>query len=419
MNAQTEIRLTNIKITDRQDIDLLIEAANDIQSATEANFKHMKEKKWFKRLWEMATFSKNNVKVLAKNTASLAQMQDIVMKAIIMASKESKEISKYLAAHSEQLEGMVKGQVKLADAIAKIKYGHDERPDINDMPTEYQYVIASAALKFADKACGENDVSQLAQQYLRNLRNCCVARLNPDVTEFDYGKINNLSADGQKLLAVILCEAAVLLEVHTEKNAAFNEVIRHVGIAPVALDEIKNRLAKSARVMGKEFIAAYYDRHDTDEDIFIVDVEEDGGAFAEPKTDRTDSFVGDDYAKHRDTAHVAISPSMECLFSMCVEEVIEKKGDETTIEGWIMQGSIKLFDFVNIASAANGGTSKVIDDVRNGVAKEYMVSDIVANGKFLESAQEDDSRDDIRIVLDDLNSDDVMPGDTLVRFKIL
>lgn len=259
MGEKQEICLTNVNVASQQDIALLIEAAEDIQNATEANFSHMKNKKWYNRLWEIVTFSRDNIKVLAKNTASLAQMQDIILRVIVMASKESRELSQYLATHSEQMENIAKGQTALANAIAKIKYGHDERPDIKNMPVEYQYVIVSAAFKFVNQACDEPDKNSFVQQYLRNLRNCCELTLSPEISEFNFEKIDNLKEDAHKLLALIICEIGVLLDDSKKKSDAFNEVTRRIGIAPVMFEKIKDRVAEYAKIMGKEFIASCYD----------------------------------------------------------------------------------------------------------------------------------------------------------------
>lgn len=270
MDNQALIRLQHVNVSEEENIDILLTAVNDIQNTNEANFKHIKDKKWYKRLWGMITFSKDNEKVMAKNITSLAKMQDIVIKAILMASKDSKEIAEYLAGHTEQLMNMAKTQVKLCQAVAKMAYGYELRPDLRTMNEAHQYVIVSAVRKFVNAAC-QGDIDAMAKTYLGHLQSCCVGELNFGDSDFDNKKIDHLNENGHKLLAIILCEMSELIIDSEEKTAAFEEIIAYVGVSPIRLKAIAEKAKNDIRLLGKEFIASYYAGIDLDEELFAID----------------------------------------------------------------------------------------------------------------------------------------------------
>ena len=273
MLNQLEVRIESVNLSDPQDIYALVQAANDMQGATEANFAQMRDKKWFKRLWEIITFSKDNQKVMAKNVASLAKMQDIVVRALLMASKDENEIAGYLTKNAEQLRAIAALQPKLTKAIDKIVYEHDPRPDIRDMSVEHRYVIVSAIWKFVDMSCNDN-VDGLAQEYLRNLQKCCGPALNPEAETFDCIKINNLDSDGHRLLVTILCEVAALLADTPKKDAAFDEIRGYVDISPRTFNDINDKVITTAKLLGGEFIASFFANISMDEDMFVFNAED-------------------------------------------------------------------------------------------------------------------------------------------------
>ena len=274
MSTQTEIHLTSVNISDRQDIEVLIQAASEMQNATESNFKHMQDKNWYKRLWEMMTFSKNNQKVLAKNVASLAQMQDVTIKALLMVSGENREIADYLTKNSELIRNITALQPRLVEAIDRIRYEHEPRPDIRDVSQNHQYIIVSTVLKFVDISCAD-DVPGLVQEYLSNLQRCCGRSLSPKAKGFDYNKIQQLnSLEEHRLLAIILCEAAVLLRNSNQSDTAFEEIKRYIHISDNAFTEIENEIKDTAKLSGDSFIASFYANLDLEEDLFMCNSEE-------------------------------------------------------------------------------------------------------------------------------------------------
>ncbi|MBR2876808.1 MAG: hypothetical protein IKC01_06700, partial [Clostridia bacterium] len=72
-------------------IATLMEAAQEIANSAEKDFEKMKSKKWYKRLWELVTCSKDNQKITARGVTNLAKLTEIVMKAIVILANHSEE----------------------------------------------------------------------------------------------------------------------------------------------------------------------------------------------------------------------------------------------------------------------------------------------------------------------------------------
>ena len=105
-------------------------AADEVFSESTQNLDEMRKKAWYKRLWELITFSRNNQKALAISVDSLAKLQEIVVKALLVLSVQNTELSgdvlSLTESHqllSEQVERIAKTQYKLTNRMIEWKYG--------------------------------------------------------------------------------------------------------------------------------------------------------------------------------------------------------------------------------------------------------------------------------------------------------
>jgi len=267
MNSNAKIRLESVNLSGQQEIDTLLEAARDLQNANEANFEQIKNKTWYKRLWQMVTFSKDNQKIMAKNIDSLAGLQDIVFKLLLMSSEDSVAIYDYVMKNSEQLHLIAK---KHKDMYAKLIFRYDSRPDIRNMKKEHQDIIINAIFKLVNISSADKEVDNMVQEYLNNLHNCCHATINPRIREFEYDEINNLHIEGHKLLAYILNEVMALSDDNSEKLSAISEVKQHLAISDKNLEIIENRIKDIVKLQGKRFIVLRYAEIKIDDDFFII-----------------------------------------------------------------------------------------------------------------------------------------------------
>jgi hypothetical protein len=244
-----------------ENIDCLIEAANDILSNTSLSFEEMKKKKWYNRLWEMVTFSKDNEKKLAKGVSSLAQVQAIVLKMLMMLSRENTRIAGIVAENSGNIERLAENVLHIAAEIDMIKaelhrntYFH-ERIKLSDISDKELELIYSGTIKYTlsfDKPVQE------AQEYIANFRKAANMHELPDTDQFDYDSIGKLSVKASELYYTILCEITALMDKAPDDNDNFEEATENATVSTKKQREIWGRIVKTVKLEGKKGIAEGY-----------------------------------------------------------------------------------------------------------------------------------------------------------------
>lgn len=156
-------------------IQCLTEAVAEISAATEKDFETIKNKKWYKRLWELITFSKNNQKIQARGVANLAKLSEIIMKAVVLVSKQSadtalllKESIDQINCNLEKIELLTDYQIKLAKAVKEIKRGYKERLSVSDLNSEKQNAMSAVFFKYI-KSLDESIVKNIWSQHIFGL----------------------------------------------------------------------------------------------------------------------------------------------------------------------------------------------------------------------------------------------------------
>ena len=153
--------MNNIKIEINQleNIDWILEAATDLSHATEADLQAMKGKKWYHRLLDMISFSKDNQIQIARDIGSVAKLQEIVIRILVLLSQENAELSAAVKQQAELLSGLSCNDMVLLNAIKKIKFGGTAQIDFSDLSRERKVLIASLLI-MADATEQQNESSR-------------------------------------------------------------------------------------------------------------------------------------------------------------------------------------------------------------------------------------------------------------------
>jgi len=137
-------------------IECLNMAVNDIVLASENDFNTLKSKKWYTRLWEVITFSKDNQKIQARGVANLAKLTEIVMKAVVLVSKQSANTSALLSQTIKKIEGnlekievLTNNQIKITNIIKELKWGYKKRLTIGDLTSDKKTKMSAIMFKYA------------------------------------------------------------------------------------------------------------------------------------------------------------------------------------------------------------------------------------------------------------------------------
>ena len=181
-------------------------AAAEVFTESESNLTELQEKHWFKRLFEMLTFSRNNEKALAKSVASLAALQEIVVKALLVLSIQNTELSgdvRDLAEDhrllSEQINRIAQTQYKLANRLNELEYGVKHELLISELKEHKKAVVFGIYMAFVSSK--NQQVSKTGMDFTAAL---CKAFGTNTPEERDATYIDKLSSEEQELLFKLL-----------------------------------------------------------------------------------------------------------------------------------------------------------------------------------------------------------------------
>lgn len=143
-------------------IATLMEAAQEIANSSEQDFEHMKSKKWYKRLWELVTCSRDNEKITARGVSNLAKLNEIVMKAIVILARYSADTAKLVSESLQKIDNLedylgsvTSGLSKVASEVKKLKYNYKKSLSLSDLNTEERDIVGSIFFKYV-KRCNED-----------------------------------------------------------------------------------------------------------------------------------------------------------------------------------------------------------------------------------------------------------------------
>lgn len=240
-----------------ENIEILKEAARELFSASEEDFEQMKSQNWYKRTWQMITFSKDNEKVMAKNITSLAKAQDIVLKLLLSLSDDNKEIALIVS----ELSGKIYNLANATEVIAQkvivvdnfIKYGYKKSGSIDDFSDAQKSVLISTFNYIADSY---GHIEEMAM-FLTAIRR--MAKFNERNTEFD---IETFIFDDKesRVIFPILIEMNYFCTKQFDLCDEISEIIDHLSISAANKKKIKELVELDIKRVGiNGIIELYYD----------------------------------------------------------------------------------------------------------------------------------------------------------------
>ena len=233
------------------DISCIIEAAQETMNATEKDFEAIRSKKWYKRLWETVTFSKDNQIKMAKGVSSLSKLQEIMIRLLVVLSQNSTEISNAVKQNSDLINRLSITDALLSRQIDKIKFGGTSQLDFSDLSREKKVLIASLLI-MADPTAQRNEYSR---QYISSVLQAA------NITSFDntvkIDAVDSLGREEQELLYRMIIIDRHLMDIDFDEPC---EVIEWISVKPKRKKEIEYSIKDTASAVSPEFFATYYEK---------------------------------------------------------------------------------------------------------------------------------------------------------------
>ena len=272
-----------MKVKSIDDISWIIEAAQETMNATEKDFEAIRTKRWYKRLWETVTFSKDNQIKMAKGVSSLSKLQEIMIRLLVVLSQNSTEISNAVKQNSDLINRLAITDALLSRQIDKIKFGGTAQIDFSDLSREKKVLIASLLI-MADPSAQRNEYSK---QYIGSVLRAA------NITSFDntvkIDAVDCLDREEQELLYRMILIDRHLMDIDFDDPC---EVIEWISVKPKRKKEIEYSIKDTASAVSPEFFATYYEK--TNE---ILDEVSEEGIWFEVFYDTTEADVVEETAE--------------------------------------------------------------------------------------------------------------------------
>lgn len=262
--------MNDLKISIKQldDISWLVEATNDLACATENDLAAIKGKKWYHRLLDTITFSKDDQIQIAKDIGSLAKLQEIVIRVLVMLSKENAAISTVVRQHAELLQCLNIKDTALMNAIKKIKFGGTAQIDFADLGRDKKALIANLLI-MADPDVQKSNYSQ---RYIGSIMQSANVATVDNTVHADA--VESLSKVEQELLYRMIMINRYLADI---SFSAPSEVIDWISLNPKRKREICTDIETTGSATSPDFFVTYYERvcdhyDNTDGDDILFDM---------------------------------------------------------------------------------------------------------------------------------------------------
>lgn len=234
------------------DMSWIVEAAQEIMSASEADFESICSKRWYKRLWETVTFAKDNQIKMAKGVSSLSKLQEIMIRLMVVLSQNSTEIFDAVKQSSDLISKLSITDALLAKQIDRIIFGGTAQIDFADLDREKKIAIASL-LNLADS---DEQKNTNARMYLGSiLRSANIPSFDNTV---NVNAVESLNREEQELLYRMIMINRYLMKIDYSKQS---DVIDWISINNRRKDEIRADVQTTAASVEPEFFITYFEKN--------------------------------------------------------------------------------------------------------------------------------------------------------------
>ncbi len=281
----------------KETIECLISAASAIFSKTENDFEEIKNTTWYKRLWKLITFSKDNEKKLANGVSSAAKLQEIIMKALLLLSDKSADISDFLCKHDEEIVRLSKNQASLAknqstisDEIERLKTGAKKTISLYNIEGDKRKIFITAFCSVVDLLNSELDHCVDYYNQIYYALDCTDAQSNIRLNSVS----DTLNTEEQLLLYRVIMEYVFLA---TDSFVCKAEILDYLAVSPTDIEATKAYITAQVKRGRKESLLLKYKSEYEVNGYTLVD----------------DDDIDWDFFESEDTSTVETTPQMETI----------------------------------------------------------------------------------------------------------
>jgi hypothetical protein len=264
MKEQLQISINNDKQCEMKNI--LFEA-QEVFSATEKDFDELKKKTWYKRLFETVTFQKNNEKVIIKNISKLSELQNIILRIMLIEVNQIGEISSLVEQESKRIENLFDNEIvitnKMKILFEKIKFGYKPKQNISLLDDKYKYLLINSLNIIS---INENFSEMVdSRKFTRTIMNYC--QYNSIDENFTPDSLQELEKQESETIYEVIQEYIYYTKNEFKISDKTKSIIENLSINRKSQVAVQKSIEALVKIAGKEAILDKYSNFEDTEDI--------------------------------------------------------------------------------------------------------------------------------------------------------
>ena len=270
--AQQELILDYEYYNEEQcSFDDLKDASKKLTTVTEAQFEEIRNEKWFTRVFNMITFSKNNEKRMANQVQNLSQAQGLFIEILVRLSERDTRISELVSESFDKIEKLSKNDVMLAKRVHQLEkksiLGITKETDIEDLSETEREILGGL---FYDLMQRFDDVSETQRNYANSVLNYLDVEAQQIHMSESINSINNINKK-KKILTCCL-EYSFLNQLNFNFPVEIEGLVDEFDFGNKTIREIKSNIQALYNLRGVGGFIDRYGNYDEITESFYTDI---------------------------------------------------------------------------------------------------------------------------------------------------